>query len=231
MGTDVKNKLVRSGGDTKDWETKSYKVPLLNSDGKLIILTAMGVDEISSEIMPAKVEPALKVFSQFPDLKLKSIRRPSGTVDLLIGLNFMEVHPVEVARKEGLSLWKSKLGPGYLLGGTHPEIWIGNNSEILTTGAMDICRATNHASYKVCHQTQTIKGVNFLEAEELGVGQPKRCDTCKHCVRCSYRVEHMTKTEVAELAMIEQNVIVDSVNKCVRIRYPCLLYTSPSPRD
>ena len=74
----------------------------------------MGVEEISSEIKPAKVEPALKVFSQIQDLK--SIRRPSGTVDMLIGLNFMEVQPVEVARKEGLSLWKSKLGPGHLLG-------------------------------------------------------------------------------------------------------------------
>ena len=121
VGTDVNNKLVRTCGDAMDWETKSYKVPLLNSDGNVVILTAMGVDEISSEIKPAKVEPALKVFSQIQDLE--SIRRPSGTVDMLIGLNFMEVQPVEVARKEGLSLWKSKLGPGYLLGGTHPEIW------------------------------------------------------------------------------------------------------------
>ena len=62
----------------------------------------MGVEEISSEIKPANVDPALKVFSQIKDLK--SIRRPSGIVDMLIGLNFMEVQPVEVARKEGLSL-------------------------------------------------------------------------------------------------------------------------------
>ena len=52
------------------------------------------------------------------------------------------------------------------------------------------------------------------------MGQPKRCDTCKHCVRCSYRVEHKTKMEAAKLAMIEQNVTVDPPNKCVRIRYP-----------
>ena len=114
-GTDVKNRLVRSGGDVMDWETKAYKVPLLNSDGRVVILTAMGVGRnLSLEIKPTSVEPALKVFSQIPDLK--SIKRPSGMVDLHIGLNFMEVQPVEVARKEGLSLWKSKLRPGYLLG-------------------------------------------------------------------------------------------------------------------
>ena len=52
------------------------------------------------------------------------------------------------------------------------------------------------------------------------MGQPRRCNTCKHCVRCSYRAEHMTKVEAAELAMLEQNVTVDLANKRVSIRYP-----------
>ena len=164
------------------------------------------------------MEAALKVFPQIKNIN--SIKRPSGAVDLLIGLNYMEVQPEEVGRNKGLSLWKSKLGPGYLLGGTHPDIWLGASSKVLASGALDICRSTSHASFKACHHTQVAKGINFLEAEELGVGQPKRCETCKHCVRCSYRVEHMTKVEAAELAMIEQNVTVDPTEKCVRIRYP-----------
>merc|ERR1711867_258098 len=131
------------------------------------------------------------------------------------------------------SLWKSKLGPRYLLGGTHPDIWLGSSSEVLMwTGALDICRSTSHASYKVCHHTlvdqepqslscRGIQGVaNFFKAEELGVGQPRRCDTCKHCVRCSYRAEYMTKVEAAKLAMLEQNVTVDLANKRVSMRYP-----------
>ena len=32
----------------------------------------------------------------------------------------------------------------------------------------------------------------------------------KHCVKCSYSVEHMTKTETAELAVIEQNETVET---------------------
>ena len=196
-----------------DWETTAYKVPILGTDGKVVVLTAMGMEEISSEIKPTEVEAALRVFPQVKSLS--SIKRPSGAVDLLMGLNYMEVQPEEVERNKGLSLWKSKLGPGYLLGGTHPDIWLGSSSKVLASGALDICCSTSHASFKACHHTQVandpqslscrgIQGlVNFFEAEELGVGQPKRCDTCKHCVRCSYRAEHMTKVEAAELAMLE----------------------------
>ena len=177
----------------------------------------MGFDEISSEIEPAEVEPAMKVFPQISNIE--SIKRPSGKVDLLIGLNFLEVQPKEVAREGGLSLWESNFGTGYLLGGTHPDIWLGRGRETLVKGALQVSRATNRASYKrvfkVCHSTQAVrdKEKNFLEAEELGVSQPKRCDTCKHCTRCSHRAEHMSKREAAELVMIEQNVTLDPSNK------------------
>ena len=158
-------------------------VPILSSDDKVVVLTAMGMEEISSKINLTEVEAALKVFPQIKDLN--SIKRPSGAVDLLIGLNFMEVQPEEVARNKGLSLWKSKLGPGYLLGGTHPDIWLGSSSKVLASGALDICRSTSHNSFKACHHTQVVNDpqslscrgiqglVNFFEAEELGVSQPK----------------------------------------------------------
>ena len=88
------------------------------------------------------------------------------------------------------------------------------------SGALQISRSTSLATYKVSQSTQSTKDKNFLQAEELGVGQPRGCDSCKHCVRCSHRAEHMTRREAAELVMIEQNVTVDPANKCVRIRYP-----------
>ena len=39
-GCEVKQKLVRSGGDIMDWKTTAYKVPILNSNGKVTVLTA-----------------------------------------------------------------------------------------------------------------------------------------------------------------------------------------------
>jgi hypothetical protein len=47
-GLDVKQKLVRSGGDVMDWNTKAYNVPLIAKNGKKVVLTAMWVKEISS---------------------------------------------------------------------------------------------------------------------------------------------------------------------------------------
>ena len=120
----------------------------------------MGVDKISSEIKEANVEPALEVFPRIQDLD--SIKRPSGRVDLLIGLNFLEVQPTEVARMEGLSLWKSKLGSGYLLGGTHPNIWLGH-PEKLASDALEISRASNLAFHQVSHHTQLARDENFLK--------------------------------------------------------------------
>ena len=55
----------------------------------------MGVEEISLEIEPTNVKLALKVFPEIPDLKI--VCQPSGKVDLLIGLNYFEVQPRDVA--------------------------------------------------------------------------------------------------------------------------------------
>ena len=85
-----------------DWNTKAYNVTLIKRDGEKVVLRAMGVDEISSVIEPVNVEPALEVFPQIRDLQ--KIKRPSGKVDLLIGLNYQEIQPGEVSRKGGLSL-------------------------------------------------------------------------------------------------------------------------------
>ena len=99
---DVKQKMVRSGRDVKAWDTKAYNVCLMTKDWEDVVLLAMGVDEISLEREPANVKPALKVFPQIPNLQ--SVRRLSGKVDLLIGLNYLKVQQREVAREGGLSL-------------------------------------------------------------------------------------------------------------------------------
>ena len=58
-----------------------------------------------------------------------------------------------------------KLGPGYLLGRTHPKIRLRDSNETLASGALEISRSTKHASYQVSHHTQLAKDGNFLQAE------------------------------------------------------------------
>merc|ERR1711888_493815 len=128
-GRPVKQKLVRSGADVMDWDTKANNVPLIKKDGSKVIITAMGFPDISSEIEPADVGAAMNVFPQIPSIA--SIKRPSGKVDLLVGINCLKVQPKEIAREKNLSLWESDYGTGYLLGGTHPNIWLGKREALV----------------------------------------------------------------------------------------------------
>ena len=41
-GLPVKQKLIRSGADVMDWETKAYKVPLIKKNGSKMIITRWG---------------------------------------------------------------------------------------------------------------------------------------------------------------------------------------------
>ena len=75
---------------------------------------------------------------------------------------------------------------------------------------------------KASHRTARVTAVNFLECEELGTGQPRRCGTCKSCTRCSIRSQEMTKREADELALIEDNIAVDEATNTVWFHYPLI---------
>ena len=132
-------------------------------------------------------------------------------MDLLIGLNNMEVQPEEVAREEGMSLWKSKLGPGYLLGGTHPEIWLGC-PERLAAGALEISLATDPAFQQASHHTQLVRGENenFLKAEAENLEQEKaradkaESEVAKQVARTHEAVAQMNLASDEKWAMVEQ---------------------------
>ena len=72
---------------------------------------------------------------------------------------------------------------------------------------MSRCRSL--AAFKVNHRTQAIKDIQFIEATELGVSRPKRCDPCKNCTRCSHRAETMFRRDASERVQIEQAVTTE----------------------
>ena len=80
-------------------------------------------------------------------------------------------------------------------------------------------------SIKEVHQKKVINlnhctQFNFLEAEELGVGQPRRCGTCINCKRCSVRSRAMSVKETADLPLIEENIKFDQEKGVVTFEYP-----------
>ena len=63
------------------------------------------------------------------------------------------------------------------------------------------------------------KKFSLLECEEMGTGQPRRCQTCSACNKCSVRSVEMTRKEQEELAIIEENISVDLFNGQVTFKY------------
>ena len=64
--------------------------------------------------------------------------------------------------------------------------------------------------------------LSFSEAEELGIGQPRRCGPCLNCPRCSVRSADMTAREQAELSLIESNIKLDLETATTTFQYPVI---------
>ena len=96
-----------SGADLMDWDMQAYHVQIVTQENKEVILLAMGVDKVSSEILNTINKPALKIFPQVNSKQLS--KSPSERVELPIGLNYLGIQPKEIPRVDGLMLRKSQI--------------------------------------------------------------------------------------------------------------------------
>jgi hypothetical protein len=73
-GRDVKQKLVRSGGDVMDWDTKAYSVPLIKKDGSRHSSKGGPSPPLLRAFRPSAITPPLlflplsRPFVRFPPL-------------------------------------------------------------------------------------------------------------------------------------------------------------------
>ena len=124
-GQPVLQSLFTTGGKVTEWKTKAYHIPLIDRGGRVHKVMAYSIGIITSPMEGVDLSPALK---EFPELKGDYIKitRPTGDVDLLIGINDAHLHPYLAKPgkhcKGKLRLLTSKFGSGYLLDGSHPEI-------------------------------------------------------------------------------------------------------------
>ena len=91
-GQPVLQSLFTTGGKVSEWKTKAYFVPLIDRWGKVQEVLAYSIGLITSPTEDADLRPALR---EFPELRgdYWKIRRPTGDVDLLIGIQDARLHP------------------------------------------------------------------------------------------------------------------------------------------
>merc|ERR1711872_933937 len=113
----------------------------------------------------------------FPEVKdYCTIARPTGDVDLLLGIQDADLHPYLAKPskhcKGKLRLLTSRFGTGYLLDGSHPEIkvmasYLSPDAKEKSRGTF-ITRKGFKKQPKVSHRTSRVATFDFLECKEPG---------------------------------------------------------------
>jgi hypothetical protein len=95
-----------------------YKALLRRRDGSVAEILPYGVDRITGNAASLNLSKAKALFPSVAS----TLESPAGPIQLLIGMDHMEEAPREEERAQGVALYSSKFGTGYVTGGnmTHP---------------------------------------------------------------------------------------------------------------
>ena len=103
----IKIVITKVEGVEEDLDTKLYKFPVCDNNGRLVqTIRAVGIPQISDETANSNV----KYISSVLDILVNQLHRRAGPVDLLIGVNYPRFHIGETKTTEGFVASKSPLG-------------------------------------------------------------------------------------------------------------------------
>ena len=187
------------------WKTRIYLVPLVDRTGVIHRVKCFGVETITSKLEKVSIDG---VVYTFPTLSAEQLARPYGTVEILLGLNQLDIMPSgPVLREDGLGVFESIFGTGYILGGTHPslkqaKVKYSNVAFSMRTAMLGLGQRFNLI------QAQRDMGQFFPFMDEIGLEPPARCGGCMRCHECIVRAQRYSAVEAAELVAIEDRVKV-----------------------
>ena len=96
-GTPVTQHLQVTGKQPEQWETFAYRVPLHTIIGKIEHVLAFGITDITADLPPVNLAQVAPLFNE---VKLKDIQRPTGKVDLLLGIHEARLFPNHVLHSQ-----------------------------------------------------------------------------------------------------------------------------------
>ena len=209
------------GQDWTKWETVLYAVTLVDKHGHKQVVKAYSIESITSPIDRVLLDD---VMCKFPDVRPMMIQRPEGPVDLLVGLDRSSLHPKAVTSVGDLTLYESIFGSGLLIGGTDPIL---KTSAVVFNAKANKLRGASMGQFVKARKINFINHlgrplVNFLEAEEMGTIQPKRCTSCLSCGDCSNKAVEFSRKQQAELRLIQESVSLNKELKRVEVKYPAI---------
>ena len=204
--------------------TSIYELNLKDIYGDITKLRLIGIERIATNCGPVDLSEIYKIF---PHVKKGALDRPAGDIGILLGQDIVKLLPCggdEPRDLQGnLRIMKTRLGSGMVLGGSHPSVIA--TPLCLTRDAIKLYKGVKMSrfyrvtSYNCVGQ---VKLPTFLESEELGIAQPRRCERCKNCRGCSYQLMEKTRKEQEEEDLMRENFAYDESQKRCIASYPVI---------
>ncbi len=169
-----------------------YKALLRRRDGSIAEFKHYGVDRITGNASSMNLNKAKALFP-FAAHELES---PVGPIQLLIGMDHMDEAPREEDQAQGVALYRSKFGTGYVAGGDM-SYQLGHQDRVGPSAKVLSCR------------TGLFNPPEFIPVEAMGMEVPRRCPACRNCKECQFRMDSLTLKENAEYEVILSKLRLD----------------------
>ncbi len=121
-------------------------------DGQEVELVAHGLENIASNLH-CKRDRSQNLKAGLPGVPENGLEGASGRVSLLVGQDNLRLFPVEISRLEGMALFKSQFGTGWIASG---------NTEKLLTPEREPEELEEEAAVLVTQETKHFQVPEFL---------------------------------------------------------------------
>ena len=111
-------------------------------------------------------------------------------MDLLIGLEYLSLYPVDLERLDNLRVVSSPFQKGLILARYHPSLKSSLPRLNEYVAAIRHSATINRVSIKPIYE--------FFESDNLGVTPQRRCGNCKNCKDCSFQGHSLSLKEQYE---------------------------------
>ena len=178
-------------------ESFVYHISLVDRDNASLTIKVFAVNWIAAAIQKVDLGGVKDLFSskiQNDWDKVKS--RPSGNVEVLIGSNFLGLHPTDLEIQYNLKLKESKFSSGLVLAGSHKSLQLQEPQKF----------PPNPVNASVCATNLQYRSIrDYFDSNELQVEAPRRCNNCLNCKECTYQGHQMSLRKQFENKVMENN--------------------------